>query len=85
MLPNMTKVDAIMREVAAREVLPRFQNLSHAEIREKNPGDIVTIADEKAEGAPGANAIGNGCWRLSFAKNDRQVICCGWLSFISVF
>ena len=67
MLPNMTKVDAIMREVAAREVLPRFQNLSHAEIREKNPGDIVTIADEKAEAAlderlreeiPGSRAIG---------------------------
>ena len=51
MFPNMTKVDAIIREVAASEVLPRFQNLSHAEIREKNPGDIVTIADERAEAA----------------------------------
>ena len=49
MLPDMIKVGAIIREVAGQEVLPRFQNLSDAEIRQKKPGDIVTIADERAE------------------------------------
>jgi fructose-1,6-bisphosphatase/inositol monophosphatase family enzyme len=50
----MTHVDveavaAIIAEVAAREIQPRFRSLAAHEMREKGPGDIVTIADEQAE------------------------------------
>lgn len=38
-----------MREVAAAVVLPRFQRLTDAEIFEKGPGDLVTVADREAE------------------------------------
>ncbi len=43
------KVADIIRHVAETEVLPRFNNLQQSEIREKKPGDFVTIADEAAE------------------------------------
>ena len=60
-------VSGIIREVAEREVLPRFQRLAAHEITEKSAGDIVTIADERAEQAleeallellPGAGVVG---------------------------
>ena len=60
-------VAAIIRRVAATEVLPRFQALSAADIREKGPGDLVTVADEAAELAlaaaltdflPGSTVVG---------------------------
>lgn len=38
-----------MRETAAAELLPRFRNLAKDEIREKKPGDIVTVADLASE------------------------------------
>lgn len=38
-----------MRETAAAELLPRFRNLAKHEIREKKPGDIVTVADLASE------------------------------------
>lgn len=43
------KVEALLREVAAEVVLPRFQSLRADEIHEKAPGDLVTIADREAE------------------------------------
>lgn len=43
------KVDALLREVAAEVVLPRYQRLTQDEIQEKGPGDLVTIADREAE------------------------------------
>ncbi|MFV3130091.1 inositol monophosphatase family protein [Niveispirillum sp. KHB5.9] len=43
------KVAAIIREVAATEIVPRFRALAKGDIREKSPGDFVTIADEAAE------------------------------------
>lgn len=42
-------VAAIIREVAAREILPRFRQLNTADVREKGPGDLVTVADEESE------------------------------------
>lgn len=39
----------MMREVAAEVITPRFRSLSDAEIMEKNPGDLVTVADHEAE------------------------------------
>ena len=41
----------IIRDVAQTEILPRFNNLSDPEISEKAVGDLVTIADERAEAA----------------------------------
>lgn len=46
---DVDKVADIVRHVAATEVMPRFKNLRQSEIREKHPGDFVTVADEAAE------------------------------------
>src|SRR5947207_2016514 len=43
------RVAGLMRETAAAEVLPRFRNLTKQDIREKRPGDIVTVADVASE------------------------------------
>jgi fructose-1,6-bisphosphatase/inositol monophosphatase family enzyme len=49
--PDLDAVAALIAEVAATEIQPRFRNLASHEQREKAPGDIVTIADERAEAA----------------------------------
>jgi fructose-1,6-bisphosphatase/inositol monophosphatase family enzyme len=43
------RVAELMRETAAAELLPRFRNLAEAEVREKRPGDLVTVADIASE------------------------------------
>jgi fructose-1,6-bisphosphatase/inositol monophosphatase family enzyme len=43
------RVAELMRETAAAELLPRFRNLTEGEIREKRPGDLVTVADVASE------------------------------------
>lgn len=43
--PDIDIVAALLREVAAAEVMPRFRKLAAHEISEKKPGDIVTAAD----------------------------------------
>lgn len=44
------RLDAILREAARREVMPRFRRLAASDIRAKhNPVDLVTEADEAAE------------------------------------
>ncbi|CAM5769487.1 inositol monophosphatase family protein [Bosea minatitlanensis] len=44
------RLDAILREAARREVMPRFRRLAAGDIRAKqNPVDVVTEADEAAE------------------------------------
>jgi fructose-1,6-bisphosphatase/inositol monophosphatase family enzyme len=44
------KVSAIMAEVAAEVVMPRFRHLAESEVRTKTgPRDFVTIADTEAE------------------------------------
>lgn len=51
-LPDTDRVIAIMRRVAASEIMPRFGNLAAADIAEKRgPKDLVTIADTRAEKA----------------------------------
>lgn len=42
-------VTALMREVAAEIIMPRFRTLAAHEISEKTPGDLVTIADRESE------------------------------------
>jgi fructose-1,6-bisphosphatase/inositol monophosphatase family enzyme len=80
-------VSKIIREVAEREVLPRFKRLAAHEISEKSAGDIVTIADERAEKAleqallellPGAGVVGEEASSLapetmSALSEDRPV------------
>jgi fructose-1,6-bisphosphatase/inositol monophosphatase family enzyme len=44
-------VAALMRDVASREIMPRFRNLAPGDSREKGPDDWVTVADEAAERA----------------------------------
>ncbi len=39
----------LMQSVAAEVITPRFRSLSQSEIHEKNPGDLVTVADREAE------------------------------------
>ncbi|MBL8660875.1 MAG: inositol monophosphatase [Rhodospirillales bacterium] len=66
--PDADKVIAIMRRVAAAEIMPRFGKLSPGEVTEKcGPKDLVTIADTLAEAAlgealtrlwPGSVAVG---------------------------
>lgn len=43
------RVAELMRDTAAVELLPRFRNLAKDEIRQKRPGDFVTLADIAAE------------------------------------
>jgi fructose-1,6-bisphosphatase/inositol monophosphatase family enzyme len=43
------RVAELMRETAAAELVPRFRALASDEIRQKRPGDFVTIADELSE------------------------------------
>jgi fructose-1,6-bisphosphatase/inositol monophosphatase family enzyme len=40
---------ALLRDVAEEVVNPRFRALAAEEISEKNPGDLVTVADREAE------------------------------------
>ncbi|WP_406135608.1 inositol monophosphatase family protein [Streptomyces sp. NBC_01089] len=47
---DVTEVDAVVREAAAAEILPRFRQLAAHEIAEKSgPHDLVTVADRGAE------------------------------------
>ncbi|GAB2887118.1 inositol monophosphatase family protein [Nocardioides pacificus] len=39
----------LMQEVAADIIEPRFRSLADHEVMEKNPGDLVTVADHEAE------------------------------------
>jgi fructose-1,6-bisphosphatase/inositol monophosphatase family enzyme len=43
------EVERIIRDVAARDIMPRFGRLTAADIAEKAPGDLVTVADRAAE------------------------------------
>ncbi|GGY41766.1 inositol monophosphatase family protein [Parvularcula lutaonensis] len=66
--PKLDEVEALLRDVADRVILPRFRSLSDGDIEEKNgPGDLVTIADREAEElltpafkklAPGSTVVG---------------------------
>jgi len=45
------QVSAIIRQVGAAEVVPRFRALAAGDIMEKSPGDLVTVADQECERA----------------------------------
>jgi len=46
---DINKVTDLVSEVAATEVMPRFQSLQDHEVSEKKGGDLVTVADVAAE------------------------------------
>ena len=48
-LPSSDRIEALIREVTAAEIMPRFQVLTHDEKWEKRPGSVVTAADVAAE------------------------------------
>jgi len=48
-LVDPDKVSNIIADVAAEVILPKFRHLGGADIQEKNPGDLVTVADREAE------------------------------------
>ncbi|MFP5415685.1 MAG: inositol monophosphatase family protein [Actinomycetes bacterium] len=60
-------VSALIQDVCARVILPRFRALEHHEVEQKRPGDLVTVADREAEveltqallaATPGALVVG---------------------------
>ena len=51
MRPDIDAVTALVDRVAVQVVLPRFRELTAADVREKAPGDLVTIVDTEAEAA----------------------------------
>lgn len=51
MIPDFDAVEAIIREVAAVEIMPRFRNLHSGDIAFKEGDDPVTVADKAAEKA----------------------------------
>lgn len=72
-IPDSARVVACLREAAEREILPRFRQLADDEVMEKNPGDLVTVADVASEQClaglltdllPGSVVVGEeGCAR----------------------
>ncbi len=86
-IPDPHRIAAVMAEVAGAEIVPRFQHLEACDWREKGPGDIVTIADERAEAVlapqlqdllPGSVVLGEeGAARdpslMGLLRDDRPV------------
>ena len=77
MTPDTSAVSAAIRDVAAQEILPKFQNLSADDIDTKSSDhDLVTKADKAAENGliealssltPGFKFLGE---EMAFAKDD---------------
>lgn len=40
---------SLLQDVAAEVITPRFRALSAEQVKEKNPGDLVTVADQESE------------------------------------
>jgi fructose-1,6-bisphosphatase/inositol monophosphatase family enzyme len=76
----LDQVADLVREVAATVVLPRFRHLAADEVRQKSPGDLVTVADQEAERAltrgltallPGSEVVGEEAVAADPAVLDR--------------
>lgn len=70
----------LLRDVAEEVINPRFRGLADSDVSEKNPGDLVTVADREAEvlitkalGAayPGAVVLGEEAYAEDPALLDR--------------
>ena len=68
----------LIKEVAEEVVNPRFRDLAEEEVDEKNPGDLVTVADHEAEelltrpcrGLPGRAGARRGGVRRATRPDD---------------
>ncbi len=78
---------ALMRQVTDAIILPRYRNLAAGEIEEKQPGDLVTIADREAEAMlfeglakldPGIALVGEEAVHADPALADRLAGSC-WI------
>jgi fructose-1,6-bisphosphatase/inositol monophosphatase family enzyme len=49
MTPDPVRVCEFLKETAEEDVLPRFRDLAEHHVMEKQPGDLVTVADLDAE------------------------------------
>ena len=49
MTPSIERVTALIEAAGAEEVMPRFRELEHHELRHKAGGEPVTVADEATE------------------------------------
>ena len=72
----------LLREVAAEVITPRFRSLAAGEVMEKNPGDLVTVADREAEvlitarltaAYPDAVVLGEEAYATDHALMDRYL------------
>jgi fructose-1,6-bisphosphatase/inositol monophosphatase family enzyme len=79
MIAHDAEVQALIRDVAARIVMPRFRMLDAAEIEEKAPDELVTIADRESEEAltegltrllPGSRVVGEEACSIDPAVLD---------------
>lgn len=77
---DTASVLALIQDVAAQVITPRFRRLASEEVMEKNPGDLVTVADREAEtliaaalaeGDPEALIVGEEAVSLDPALLDR--------------
>jgi len=74
------EVEALLRDVAATVVMPRFGKLDPGDISSKAPGDPVTVADQEAESAlaagltalrPGSAVVGEEAVAADPSLRDR--------------
>jgi fructose-1,6-bisphosphatase/inositol monophosphatase family enzyme len=72
----------LMKTVAAEVITPRFRSLADGEVMEKNPGDLVTIADQESEAIltrelsaafPGAFILGEEVTSTDPSTMDRYI------------
>jgi len=72
----------LVREVAAEVITPRFRSLTAGEVMEKNPGDLVTVADREAEelitarllaAYPDAVVLGEEAYAADHSLMDRYL------------
>lgn len=72
----------LLHEVAAEVITPRFRSLADGEVMEKNPGDLVTVADREAEvlitrrlleAHPGAVVLGEEAYAADHTLMDRYL------------
>ncbi|HWK47338.1 MAG TPA: inositol monophosphatase [Stellaceae bacterium] len=80
MFSHIDTIAPLIRETAATEILPRFERLEAADIHEKGPGDLVTVADLASERmltqrlrdlVPGALIVGEEATAADAAVLDR--------------
>lgn len=80
MLVEPEKVTKLLQAASADLILPRYRALEKADIREKSPGDLVTIADVEVEHflsrelstlLPGSTVVGEEAYSKNPAVLDR--------------